>query len=181
MVITLIGYRGSGKSSVAPALAKRLGFEWVDADVLLEQRAGRTIRQIFEQSGEPEFRRLEREIIHELTQRDRLVIAAGGGAILNSETRREIRAAGPVIWLRASVALLQARIAGDAVTAERRPALSASGRDDIAQLLASREPLYQECSTSIIETDGLTVDQVVDHALAGMPADLPLQSGRGPQ
>jgi shikimate kinase len=180
MPITLIGYRGSGKSSVAPALAARLGYDWIDADVLLESRAGRTIRQIFAESGEPEFRRLERETLQELLQRDRLVIAAGGGAILNPDTRKEMRAAGPVVWLRASVTLLESRIAADAVTAERRPALSSSGRDDIAQLLAAREPLYQECATVTVATDHLTVEQVVDRVVAGLPVSEQPPSGRGP-
>src|SRR5215218_314511 len=116
MVITLIGYRGSGKSSVAPALAERLGWTWADADPLIEQRAGQTIREIFETSGEPKFRRLEREVLVELLGGTNLVIAAGGGAILSAETRHDMRQAGPVVWLRADVATLSARIGADATT-----------------------------------------------------------------
>ena len=81
MVITLIGYRGTGKSTLASPLAQRLGWDWIDADVELERRAGRSIQSIFATDGEPEFRRLERELLAELLLRDRLVIAAGGGAV----------------------------------------------------------------------------------------------------
>lgn len=182
MVVTLIGYRGSGKTSVARPLAARLGCDWIDADVLIEERAGRTIRQIFAESGEPEFRRREREVLAELLRRDRLVIAAGGGAVLNEETRRDMRAAGPVIWLQASVALLENRIAADKTTAERRPSLSGGGRDDISRLLAAREPIYRECATCTVNTDGLAVDEVVERiveALSGNDSGMGT-SGREP-
>ncbi|MCA9014200.1 MAG: AAA family ATPase, partial [Planctomycetaceae bacterium] len=96
-VITLIGYRGSGKSSVAEPLAERLGFSWIDADDEIERVAGKSIATIFAEEGEPRFRQVEREVMQDLLGRDKLIIAAGGGAILNAETRREMREAGPVI------------------------------------------------------------------------------------
>ena len=161
MVITLIGYRGSGKSTVAAPLAERLGWTWVDADAVLEERAGCTIRDIFAAEGEPGFRKRERNVISELLRRDRLVIAAGGGAVLNPDTRKEMRAAGPVVWLKASVAVLQSRIAADATSAARRPNLTTGGVNEIETLLAAREPLYRECATITIETDGLAAGEIV--------------------
>src|SRR5262249_52480143 len=92
MVITLVGYRGSGKTTVAPALADRLGWEWADADAILEQAAGASIREIFAAEGEAGFRRRERETLIGLFARDRLVLAAGGGAVLDSDTRRDLKA-----------------------------------------------------------------------------------------
>lgn len=167
MLITLIGYRGCGKSTVAPALAARLGWDWVDADTVLEAKAGKSIREIFAESGEPEFRRLERETLVELLQRDRLVLAAGGGAVLNPETRADFRKAGPVVWLRADVATLEARIAADATTAARRPNLtSAGGTAEIAQLLAGREPLYRETATLVLDSSR-SVDEIVDAIVSG--------------
>lgn len=165
MIITLIGYRGSGKSTVAAPLAARLGWSWIDADAVIEERAGCTIREIFQAEGEPGFRRREREVISELLGKEQLVLAAGGGAILNAETRSDMRNAGPVVWLRAAVATLAARIAGDATTAERRPNLAAGGIREIEELLAAREPLYRECATLIVETDGLTADEIVTRIL----------------
>src|SRR5258707_9539355 len=109
MLITLIGYRGTGKSTLAPRLASKLNFDWVDADVELENSTGRSIREIFATDGEAEFRRLERELIVQLLKRDRLIIAAGGGAILNEATRSDLHNAGPVVWLQASVETIARR------------------------------------------------------------------------
>lgn len=154
MIITLIGYRGTGKSTVAVPLAKRLGWSAVDADVELEHRAARSIREIFEQGGESEFRRIERETLVSLLQRDQLVLAAGGGAILNEDTRRDFQAAGPVVWLQASAETIDSRLHGDETTADRRPNLTSSGgRDEIRELLKIREPIYRATASLIVATD----------------------------
>ena len=154
MRITLIGYRGCGKSTLAPLLARRLQCEWVDADVVIEQQAGCSIKEIFAREGEPGFRQ------------DPLVIAAGGGAILNAQTRQLMRAAGPVIWLQAPLEALAARIAGDATTAERRPNLAGGGTAEIAQMLAFREPLYRETATLTLDTGSRPPAELVDEILA---------------
>lgn len=166
MTITLIGYRGSGKSSVAGPLAERLGWTAADADEEIERRAGRSIREIFAADGEHRFRQLEREVLAELLQRDRLVLAAGGGAVMDPQTRREMRLAGPVVWLQADVATLQRRIERDRSTADRRPNLTRrGGAEEIAQLLAQREPLYRECATAVIRTDGRRIPDIVEEIL----------------
>src|SRR5262245_25645065 len=99
-VVCLIGYRGTGKTTVAQLLSERIGWNWIDADAALEQRAGQSIREIFQQHGEKAFRDLETETVLDLTQRERLVIALGGGAILREQNFRAIRR-GLVIWLQA--------------------------------------------------------------------------------
>jgi shikimate kinase len=162
MVVTLIGYRGSGKTTVASQLAARLEYDWIDADAVIEESAGCSIRDIFAAEGEAGFRRREREAIARLLQRDRLVLAVGGGAILNAETRRDMKAAGPVVWLQASVEVLAERIAADPTTAERRPNLAGGGAAEIAQLLSQREPLYRECATLSIFTDQLAIPEIVE-------------------
>jgi shikimate kinase len=101
-------------------------------------------------------------VIVDLLTRDKLVLAAGGGAILDADTRRDLRASGPVIWLQADVATLAQRIAGDPTTAERRPQLAGGGVDEIARLLAARETLYRECATQIVETGAASVEEIVD-------------------
>ncbi|MFH1300082.1 MAG: shikimate kinase [Planctomycetota bacterium] len=173
-VMTLIGYRGSGKSSVAAPLAERHGFNWLDADDEIERVAGKSIAQIFADEGESHFRQIEREVMQNLLQRDKLIIAAGGGAILNAETRREMRDAGPVIWLKASVAALEQRISQDATTTSRRPALtaSASPREEIQNLLDQRDPVYRECATITVETDSKTVSQIVDEIMDSLDSTL---------
>ena len=174
MVITLIGYRGTGKSTLAAPLAQRLGWHWLDADVELERRAGRSIQEIFAADGEPEFRRLERELLSELVKRDRLVLAAGGGAILNEATRAEIKSAGPVIWLNATADTIERRLATDPTTGQRRPNLTSSGgRAEIERLLAVREPMYRECATITLNADSMSADQLVEIVLRGLPATFP--------
>jgi shikimate kinase len=172
MVISLIGYRGSGKSSVAPLLASRLGWEWFDADSLIEKAAGCTIREIFTNHGEPHFRELERQVMAELLGRQQIVIAAGGGAILNADTRRLLSTAGPVVWLRASIATLEGRINQDVTTAARRPALTNRiGAQEIEELLAQREPLYRQCASLTIDTDGQGASRIADQILGSLPRD----------
>ena len=181
MILTLIGYRATGKSTVAKPLAERLGWSWIDADVELERRAGRTIREIFDTDGEPEFRRLERETLIDLLKQDRLVIAAGGGAVLNPETRQNFKAAGPVVWLKASVDTIEQRLYGDETTTERRPNLtSTGGREEVERLLAQREPVYSDTASLIVKTDEPfegqasvpTIDQLVEHIVAELGESL---------
>jgi shikimate kinase len=161
MVVTLIGYRGSGKSTIAEPLAARLGWSWCDSDSEIELLAGKDIRTIFAEDGEPRFRQLERDVMARLLARDNLVIAAGGGAVLDEQTARAMRAAGPVVWLQAGVDVLAERIQGDAGTSARRPNLTdLGGRDEIEKLLALREPQYRQCASVIVKTDGLAVDEI---------------------
>ena len=169
MVITLIGYRGSGKSSVAAPLADALGWNWIDADDELEHSAGCSIREIFENDGEPKFRELEEETLGELLSRNRLVIAAGGGAILSEKTRRKMISSGPVIWLKASVEILASRIDSDVTTTERRPNLTLQGgRQEIEGVLAVREPLYRDCATITVKTDDRNISEIVTFILSSI-------------
>lgn len=179
MIITLIGYRGTGKSTLAPRLAAKLGWEWVDADVELEKQAGRTIREIFATDGEPLFRQLERETLVALLKRNRLILAAGGGAILNDDTRRDFRAAGPVVWLKASVDAIADRILNRGVMTAHRPNLTAlSDRDEIRVLVEQREPLYRETATITVSTEGASPEQITREIVAALPAEYRQESHR---
>jgi shikimate kinase len=170
MIVTLIGYRGTGKTSVAPPLATRLGFDVLDADAEIERRAGRTIREIFAEEGEAGFRARERDIMAEHLAKSRLVIAAGGGAVLNPETRTAMRAAGPVVWLRASVDTIERQIAADSTTRQRRPNLTASGgRGEIEQMLKIREPIYGQCATITVDIDGRSIAAIVEEIFLCLP------------
>ena len=170
MIITLVGYRGCGKSSVGPALAARLSWDAADADTEIERRSGLTIRDIFREQGEPAFRRIEREVISELLAGRNVVLAAGGGAVLNAETRREMTSAGPVVWLQASVETILERIEADSSSGARRPSLTESDpRTEVESLLAVREPLYREVATLAVATDGRAVQEIVDEIIARLP------------
>jgi len=162
MNIVLIGYRGTGKSTVGRLLAQRLGWTFLDADEELERRAGRTIREIFATGGEPAFRDLESAILTDLLAQDGLVLALGGGAVLRDGNRRVIRSPGNrVVWLQAGAETLFQRICADPTTAERRPLLTAAGgTDEIVRLLAVREHFYRECAEFLVDTEGKEADEV---------------------
>ena len=165
-IVTLIGYRGSGKSTVAPILAVQLACEWIDTDVEIERRSDRMIQEIFETGGEREFRELERTLMQELLSGPSIVIAAGGGALLNEQTRREMRDAGPVVWLTASAAELARRITTDPTTGQRRPSLTGQGvEQEVAAVLASRQPIYSGAASVEINTEGLSAKQIVNQIL----------------
>lgn len=161
MNITLIGYRGTGKSTVARLLAGRLGWDWVDADACVEERANRTISEIFAAEGEQGFRDRESALINELTARDRIVIAAGGGAVLKSENRLAIRQSGFVVWLVASPQVIHQRITSDPASAHRRPPLTHfDAIEEIHRLLVQREPLYRECADLVVDSEHQSPEQV---------------------
>ena len=161
MVITLIGYRGCGKSSIAPRLARRLEWSWIDSDRVIEERAACSIRQIFETEGEAGFRKRESEVLAELLQQDHLVLASGGGAVLAEENRVRMKAAGPVVWLHTSIEVLAKRLSRDRSGGENRPSLT--GRpiaEEVADVMAIREPLYRECATIIVDSEREWPEQV---------------------
>ena len=154
LLLALIGYRGSGKTTVARQLALALGWDWVDADVEIELRAGKSIAAIFADDGEAVFRDLEATLLAELLCRERVVVAAGGGAVLREANRRALVERACVIWLRASVETILDRVAQDATTAGRRPNLTtAGGATEVIELLREREPLYRQCANLEVDTE----------------------------
>jgi shikimate kinase len=167
--VFLIGYRGTGKTTVAKLLARELGYDWVDADDQIEHRAGKTIAAIFADQGEQAFRDLEAEVVAELGDRRRLVVALGGGAVLREANRAAICQAGPVVWLTAGIDTIVERLSLDRSTASRRPNLTqAGGRAEIEALLAERKPIYRACATFEVDTDSTTPADVVDRIIAGL-------------
>jgi len=160
-IITLIGYRGCGKSTVGPLVAAQFGWECVDSDDVIEAQAARSIADIFATDGEAHFRRLETQVLKDLTRRPPVVIAAGGGAILAQENRRVLKSAGPVIWLEASVETLAARIRGDKTTADRRPGLTGkSAEQEVADVLAARHDLYAAAADHRIRVDVAAPEEI---------------------
>jgi shikimate kinase len=160
LVIFLIGYRGSGKTTVAQMLATQLGWEWVDADALLEKREGRTIQQIFASEGETAFREKEAALLSELAERLRCVVATGGGVVLREDNRSRMRSSGRCVWLTADANTLWQRLAADTSTAQRRPNLTMGGLAEIEDLLKQREPLYRACADLTVDTTGRKPEEI---------------------
>ncbi len=166
MNLILIGYRATGKTTLARLLAERLGWQWIDADVVIERRAGKSIAEIFAEDGEPTFRDLEARVIADLCGRERLVLAAGGGAPLRAESRQKMRAGGKVVWLQAPPETILARMSGDATTAGRRPDLTDRGPlQEIVHLLTDRESIYRESAHLSVDTEGRTPEQLTAEIL----------------
>lgn len=180
LIVTLIGYRGCGKSSIAPLIANALHCDWVDSDREIERHAGMSIAEIFAQHGEDHFRDLESDVLQNLCRSaNPVVIAAGGGAILREENRIALKAAGPVIWLTADVVVLAERIQRDAATDANRPSLTGVGVvDEIRQVLEARLPLYQDSATSTVSTDNRTVDQICETVLSAIGSGCSTQSDK---
>lgn len=162
--IFLIGYRGSGKTTVARLLAQALAWDWADADEYLEKKHDRTIREIFAEEGESGFRDKEQEVVAELCLRPRTVIATGGGVVLRPENRAHLRG-GFVVWLHAAAPVLFARMLQDVMTAQRRPSLITGGLAEVEELLKVREPMYKACADLTIDTTTLSPEQVTAHIL----------------
>jgi shikimate kinase len=162
--VTLIGYRGVGKTSVAAGLAARLGCGWCDCDVELERRLGRSIADVITQDGEPAFRDAEQTLLAELLRDGDAVLATGGGVILREANRERLMASGtPVVWLQADAATIRRRLAADPSTAHRRPGLTtANPLDEVADVLAVREPLYATVADVTVDTASQSIDVVVE-------------------
>lgn len=170
--VTLIGYRGVGKTSVASGLAASLGCPWCDCDVELERRLGRSIADVIRQDGEPAFRDAEQELLAELLQSFSGVLATGGGVILREANRTQLTEHGrPVVWLQADAATIRGRLAADPTTVARRPGLTmANPLDEVAAVLAARQPLYAAVADMAVDTAAHAVDVVVAHITAWLAA-----------
>ena len=149
--IVLVGMMGSGKSSVGRRLAARLGLPFVDADTEIETAAHMTIPEIFAQRGEAEFRECERRVISRvLTTRAPLVLATGGGAFMNAETRERVKELGISVWLKAEPDVLMRRVR----KRSNRPLLqTADPEATLRRMLAEREPVYALADITILSSD----------------------------
>lgn len=157
--IFLIGLMGTGKTTIGRQLSRKLKMDFYDSDRVIEERTGADIPLIFEKEGEAGFRRREAAVIDELTQKKNIILATGGGAILDAENRRHLVSRGRVFYLRSNLKTLINRTSKD----KNRPLLHADEPADtiLRRLLEQRSPLYEETADHIIDTANNSIHSVI--------------------
>lgn len=161
--LVLVGFMAAGKSTIGRRCAQALHFAFQDTDLVVERRAGKPVREIFEQDGEERFRSLESDAVRDLARERRCVIATGGGVVLNTANVARLRRTGIIILLWADPQDILARCGSRA----SRPLL-ADAEDPvrrICDLLAAREPYYRSAANAVVETTGLTREESVERVL----------------
>jgi shikimate kinase len=160
MNIVLIGYRGTGKSSVGKLLAERSGRTLMSTDAEVVRRAGQSIPDIVKQHGWDRFRDLETEVCRDLAGKDQLIVDTGGGAILRKENVDQLKAKGILFWLTAEVPTISRRIGADI----QRPSLTGAKSfvEEIEDVLRERTPKYQAAADHVIATDSKSVAEIAD-------------------
>lgn len=165
--ILLIGMMGAGKTSIGRLVASRLGWSHLDSDERIQRRTGKTVPQIFAERGEPAFRAEETQVLQEaVTGSEPVVISVAGGAVVSADNRKLLRAGGLVVWLRAEIATLAARVG----RAQGRPLLSDDPLGALTRLYAERRPLYQELAHVTVDVDRLSPTDVADKVVAALHA-----------
>jgi shikimate kinase len=157
--IVLVGLMGSGKSAIGRRLAARIGMEFVDADSEIEEAAGLSINDIFEVHGEQAFRDGERRVIARLLSKPPHVLATGGGAFIDPETRKRVKECAFSIWLRADLDVLLRRVS----RRDNRPLLKVENKEEVLrQLIEERYPIYEEADIIVQSQDGPHEETVND-------------------
>jgi len=166
MILFLIGFRATGKTTIGRHLAQRLGCHWIDSDAEIEKFSQRDIPTIFREDGEQGFRTIEQNVIKVLVDRTRrnetLVMSLGGGAVLAAATRKLLMQRGKTVWLTANTECLIGRIES-AQADVLRPALTELPLPaEVSRLLKEREPVYSECADYNINTAKLDLEEAVE-------------------
>jgi len=164
-VAVLVGAPGAGKSTAGRRLASALGVPFADSDHLIEEAAGMSVSDIFVTKGEPAFRELEESVIEKALSEHEGVLALGGGAIMNVNTRERLKGLS-VIWLEVDLGQAAKRVGMN----QARPLLLGDVRANMNRLMKERAPIYDEVSTVVINTNGLKVREVVDEIMKRMKA-----------
>jgi shikimate kinase len=163
MSVILIGYRGTGKSSVGKRLAERLRMPFYDTDDLVEAAAGRSIGEIVAEGGWVCFREREKEVIRKLARRQKGVVATGGGAVMDEENADVLKQNGTLIWLEADVETIVQRIRDDSQSREKRPSLLGNELfQETLLMLEQRVPAYRRLAEFSVNTTLMGIDDVVN-------------------
>ena len=166
--IALIGFMGAGKTAVGEALAKKLNRKFIELDLLIEQEAEKSIPEIFQQDGEVAFRELEIEVTKQIAKEKYLVIACGGGVVLNKINIDRLKKEGIIVYLTASPRAILKRVSEEG----QRPLLEVDNPTlTIRELLRFRKPFYERAADITIDTTKLDIDSVVEQIISKLKDD----------
>jgi len=177
MNLVLIGYRGTGKTALGRALARKLAMRYLGLDEEIVRRAAKTIPEFVRESGWERFRDLEAQIVREVARLDLCVVDTGGGAILRSENVADLKHNGWLVWLKAEVPDIVRRIG----SGDQRPSLTGakSFTEEVEEVLAIREPLYATAADEIVDTSILSEREAIDHIAKAFRARVGLKACPG--
>ncbi len=162
--VALIGFMGVGKSAIGKVLAEKLNKEFIELDDLIEQKAGKSIPQIFQQDGEIAFRELEIEVTKEVSRNKNLVIACGGGMVLNKINIDRLKKEATIVYLTAPPGIILKRVLSEG---ETRPLLKAPNKAlSIKELIRFRKPFYERAADVKINTSKLDIDSIAEHIIS---------------
>lgn len=161
--IALIGFRGSGKTTIGRLLAARLNLAFVDTDAMIVEQTGKSIADVFASEGEAAFRQYERDVVHQVVQQSGVVVSVGGGAVMDQVNAALLKEHCFVVWLRAPASVLHERITADCASAANRPRLTdLDDLHEVESLLARRQPVYEALADWAVDTDGIRPDAIID-------------------
>jgi shikimate kinase len=173
MNIVLIGYRCSGKTEVGKILSRELGMEFVDTDLLIEKACGCSIESIVSEKGWDHFRKIERRTIEEVSKRDNVAIATGGGVVMDKNNVQNLNRNGFIVWLRGDAEVLKERMEKEERSGKIRPSLTGiDPLEEIKQVLNVRTPLYQQTGALTVDTSLLSIREVADTIMKKLPGGL---------
>ena len=173
MNIVLIGYRCSGKTAVGKIVAKELKRVFLDTDVLIERYAGCSIEEMVSKGGWDYFRDIEKRQIEEVSRIDNLVIATGGGVVLDEENIKNLKGNGFMIWLKGTAQVLKERMDKEQRAGKVRPSLTgADPLNEIEEILKIRTPLYEKAAAFVVDTDTRTPEEVGTWIMKTLPREV---------
>ncbi len=170
MNIILIGYRCSGKTVVGKTLARELGRAFLDTDTLIEENAGRSIEAMISTKGWAYFRETEKRVAGEVSKKDNLVIATGGGIVMDEENVKNLKQNGWVVWLKGNPEVLKERMAKEQGSGRRRPSLTgADPLEEIKEVLSVRKPFYERAGDLVVDTSSLSIRDAAALIIKNLP------------
>jgi shikimate kinase len=170
MNIVLVGYRCSGKTVVGRILARELGRAFLDTDALIEERSGRSIETMISTKGWDQFRVTEKRLVEEVSRRNNLVIATGGGIVMDEENVKNLKQNGWVVWLKGKPEVLRERMAKEQGAGRTRPSLTgADPLEEIKEVLSIRKPFYERAGDLVVDTSSLSIGDAATLIINNLP------------